>query len=83
MNHDTADDPMACKELVELVTAYLDGELDPETRARFDMHLLECDGCENFLEQFRATVQTVGSIRDEELDPAFRSRLLDAFKNFR
>jgi anti-sigma factor RsiW len=75
--------PMDCNELVELVTAYLDGSLDLDTRARFDMHLLDCDGCENYLQQFRETVQTVGKIRDDELDPAFRNRLLDAFKDFR
>ena len=75
-------DAMDCNELVELVTAYLDGSLDADTRARFDMHLLECDGCENYLQQFRDTVQTVGKIRDDDLDPAFRNRLLDTFKDF-
>jgi anti-sigma factor RsiW len=74
---------MDCNELVELVTAYLDGSLDPDTRARFDLHLLECDGCENYLQQFRQTIGTVARIGDDELDPALRSRLLDAFKNFR
>ena len=74
---------MNCDELVELVTDYLDGALDPETRARFDLHLLECEGCENYLQQFRQTVHTVGRIRDDELDPTFRQRLLDAFKHFR
>jgi anti-sigma factor RsiW len=73
---------MDCNELVELVTAYLDGALDPDTRARFDEHLLGCDGCENYLQQFRETVRTVGKVSDDELDPAFRKRLLDAFKNF-
>ena len=47
------------------------------------MHLLECDGCENYLQQFRETVRTVGRVSGDELDPAFRSRLLDAFKDFR
>jgi anti-sigma factor RsiW len=75
--------PMDCNELVELVTAYLDGALDPDTRARVDMHLLDCDGCANYLQQFRETVRTVGKISDDELDPAFRNRLLDAFKDFR
>jgi anti-sigma factor RsiW len=74
---------MDCNELVELVTAYLDGSLDLDTRARFDMHLLECDGCENYLQQFRETVRALGKIRHDELDPAFRGRLLDAFKDFR
>jgi anti-sigma factor RsiW len=73
---------MDCNELVELVTAYLDGSLDLDTRARFDLHLLECDGCENYLQQFQETVRTLGKIRDDQLDPDFRDRLLDAFRNF-
>jgi anti-sigma factor RsiW len=74
---------MDCNVLVELVTAYLDEALDAQTRAKFEAHLAECDGCENYLQQFRETVRTVGKIRDDELDPAFRNRLLDAFKDFR
>ncbi|MGK2879305.1 MAG: anti-sigma factor family protein [Mycobacterium sp.] len=74
---------MDCNELVELVTDYLEGTLTPEIRSRFDMHLLECDGCENYLEQFRGTVSAVGRIRDSELDPAFRTKLLGAFRDFR
>lgn len=74
--------PMDCNELVELVTAYLDGSLDSETRSRFDMHLLECDGCENYLQQFRATISTLGRARGD-LDPAFRDRLLAAFRDWR
>ncbi|MDT5339829.1 MAG: hypothetical protein QOD90_5334 [Mycobacterium sp.] len=76
-------DPMDCKELVELVTAYLEGSLGPDARERFDVHLLECDGCENYLQQFRATVHTIGTIRDDDIDPAFRSRLMDAFRDWR
>ena len=60
--------PMDCNELVELVTAYLDGALDPDTRARFDSHLVDCDGCENYLQQFRETVRTVGKITDDEFE---------------
>jgi primosomal protein N'' len=50
---------------------------------RFDLHLLECDGCENYLQQFRSAVATVGKIPIEELDPALRSRLVEAFKDWR
>ena len=75
--------PMDCNDLVELVTAYLDESLDPETRVRFDLHLLECDGCQNYLQQFRRTVATVGKIPIEELDPTLRSRLVEAFRDWR
>lgn len=75
--------PLDCNEIVELVTAYLDGTLDLQTRARFDEHLLDCDGCANYLQQFRATIDAVGSIPESELAPEFRTRLLNAFKDFR
>jgi anti-sigma factor RsiW len=65
--------------MVELVTIYLDGALDAATQARFEQHLHQCDGCARYLEQFQATVRTIGSIRAEQIDPIFRARLLDAF----
>ena len=75
--------PMDCNELVELITDYLEGALDDETRARFDDHLQGCNGCENYLQQCRATVATLGKVRDDQLDPAFRDRLLAAFRRWR
>jgi anti-sigma factor RsiW len=76
------DDPMACEELVELVTAYLDRALDAPTRARFDAHIGECDGCDAFLQQFRVTIDTMSRTGSDELDPALRSKLLDVFHHW-
>ena len=42
-------DDLACKELVELVTEYLEGTLPPAERARFDAHLGQCEGCHTYL----------------------------------
>ena len=49
---------MTCKELVELVTAYLEGVMDADTRELFEAHLEKCRGCRNYLDQFRITVRT-------------------------
>ena len=73
---------MDCNELVELVTAYLDGALDADTRASFEAHLLDCDGCGNYLEQFRVTIATVGTIGSGELDPDYRGRLIETFRDW-
>jgi anti-sigma factor RsiW len=56
----SADADLACRELVELVTEYLDGALDVSTRARLEAHLAECGGCERYLEQLRQTVRLAG-----------------------
>jgi len=74
--------PLDCDQLVELVTAYLDGSLDLDTRERFDLHLAECDGCENYLQQFRTTVSTLGKVTEADLDLGFREKLLKSFREF-
>ena len=73
---------MNCNEFVELVTAYLDGSLDPDAERRFVEHLAECDGCDRYLEQIRATINALGHLPAERLAPEARDRLLDAFRDW-
>jgi len=49
-------DDLACRDLVRLVSDYLDGDLPPGWRASIDDHLNACDGCTAYLEQIRQTV---------------------------
>ena len=74
--------PMDCKDLVELVTAYLEGALDESARASFDAHLTSCEGCATYLDQIRATVRMLGSMPDETWDPVIQDRLLAAFQGW-
>jgi anti-sigma factor RsiW len=73
---------MTCAELVELVTAFLDGALDPETEQRFVEHLASCDGCATYVEQMRRTIAEVGEVPPESLSEETQDRLLDAFRTF-
>ena len=75
----THERSLVCQEMVELVTAYLDGALDPAMVARFEAHLQACDGCAAYLVELRVIVATLGVIRDEHLDPVYRMRLMHAF----
>ena len=73
---------MTCAELVELVTAFLDGALDPETEQRFVEHLASCDGCQTYVDQMRRTIAEVGPVEPESLSEQTRDRLLEAFRTF-
>ena len=73
---------MTCAELVELVTAFLEGALDPDTERRFIEHLAACDGCETYVDQMRRTVAEVGQVEPESLSDETRDRLLEAFRTF-
>ncbi len=74
---------LSCRELVELVTDYLEGALSPEDRARFDEHLRVCDGCSAYLEQFRETIRLTGTLREDSIEPAARDALLEQFKDWK
>ncbi len=78
----TADD-LTCKELVELVTDYLEGALRGAARARFESHLEICEGCATYVEQMRQTIRVVGRLDEDSIDPAVRERLLDAFRSWK
>jgi len=78
----TGQAEMSCRELVELVTDYLEDALDHVTRQRFEAHLGECDGCVAYVEQMRTTVQVLGDLPEESLSPDVRDRLLDAFRGW-
>jgi anti-sigma factor RsiW len=71
---------ISCQELVELVTDYIEGRLPAADRRRVDRHLKGCDGCSAYLEQARATIRLTGRLREEDLAPELRERLLGALR---
>jgi predicted anti-sigma-YlaC factor YlaD len=74
---------ISCRELVELVTAYLDGALAPEDVQRIDAHLQLCPPCVEYVEQVRTTARLASAATAElELRPD-RDALLTAFRGFK
>ncbi|HEV2457192.1 MAG TPA: zf-HC2 domain-containing protein [Ktedonobacterales bacterium] len=74
---------LTCQELVELVTAYLEGALPPEEYERFDAHLAYCVGCRNYLDQMRETIGLVGTLCDETVPSEATEHLLQAFRTWK
>jgi anti-sigma factor RsiW len=74
---------LTCKELVELVTEYLEGGLSAAERERFEEHLGFCDWCVTYLAQMRQTLATVGSLREHDVSPAMEASLLAAFRGWK
>ena len=79
MSRAHVDTPMTCRELVELVTEYVEGGLATSDRERFEVHLGECDPCAAYVEQIRLLVVASGRLSEEQLDPEARDELLIAF----
>ena len=67
MAHDREIGGMWCREVLDHLPDYLDGEVDDETKARIEAHLHGCDWCERFGGQY---AQTVGELRSLLATPA-------------
>jgi anti-sigma factor RsiW len=74
---------LTCKELVELVTGYLEGSLRGRRRRRFESHLAACDGCTRYVAQMEATIRLTGALTEAQVTDEQRTVLLGAFRDWR
>jgi anti-sigma factor RsiW len=80
--HRHRDDELSCRELVELVTDYLEDALPPAERARFEKHIATCDGCDAYLIQMRETIVVLGTLPADELSREAEDALRAAFRDW-
>jgi anti-sigma factor RsiW len=69
---------IVCKEFVEEVTDYLEGKLSEAEKRWTEEHLAQCEHCRAYLAQMRATIAALKGLRETEMDPALRERILSA-----
>lgn len=74
------DEEVACRQVVELVTDYLEGDLPEPLRAAVERHLAECPPCVEYVEQIRTTAASLQEISVENMIPATREELVAAFQ---
>jgi len=72
-----------CREVVELITDYLEGTMPTDLRQTFEQHLDGCEGCRDYVEQMRAAIALSRSRDDDALPPDVQERLVEAFRGFR
>lgn len=74
---------LTCKELVEVVTDYLEGGMPPARRLLFEEHVAFCDWCQTYVEQMRETIRLTGALREEDVSPEARDMLLRVFRDWK
>jgi anti-sigma factor RsiW len=71
---------IACIELVEMLTDYLEGVLPPDEVAAVEAHLRICEPCRIYLDQMRTTIAALGTVPVESLSAEAQDTLLAAFR---
>ena len=71
---------LACTEVVELATDYLEGALpEPDVR-RVERHLETCPGCSEYVEQHRAIAGSLEGLGAERLPDELRDDVIARFR---
>ena len=73
---------LVCRDAVELVTDYLEGALTAADRARLEGHLADCPHCTEYLAQMRRTLDVLGRIEPEALDPQVQDDLVALYRRW-
>jgi anti-sigma factor RsiW len=74
--------PYVCREMVELITDYLEGSLTRSQRTRFEAHIAGCEHCTEYLQQMRLTIAATGQLRSEDLTPEMREEFGEIFRRW-
>jgi anti-sigma factor RsiW len=72
---------VACRELVERLTDYLEDAIPAADRAVIDAHLAGCDGCDRALDQLRRTILITGALTEQDVPAEQRDALLRVFRD--
>jgi len=73
-------DDLVCRQVVELVTDYLEGALPRRDRTRFERHLRACPNCSAYLDQMRATIAATGRLAPGDLSSDAREAFIGLFR---
>ncbi len=71
---------LACKQVVELVTEYIEGSLGRASRHRFRRHLAACRDCTEYLEQVETTIRITSLVAQEDLIPEVREEVVARYR---
>jgi predicted anti-sigma-YlaC factor YlaD len=74
---------LTCRELVDLVTDYLEDALPTKDRLDFERHLVWCSWCRDYLDHMRATIELTGTADEAEPSSPLKEQLLDAFREWK
>jgi anti-sigma factor RsiW len=77
------DHGLTCRELVELVSDYLEGALPSAERTRFEAHIAACEHCATYLRQMCETLAVLGELPAETVSARAEAALRTTFREWK
>lgn len=72
-----------CRNVIDLLSAYLDSDLSEPQRAEIESHMQVCEPCREFLDSLRKTRDGIRGLRESDIPETCRELLRDVLKKMR
>ncbi len=73
--------PLHCDEVTELLSDYVDAELEPARRVQYERHLAGCDRCRSLVDDCKRLVQIARTLGAAQMPHEVRERLHQRLQN--
>lgn len=73
---------LQCRHAIELMSAYLDGQLPTSDRERLEHHFEGCPECIEYLAQLRITITATGKIKADALSDQALDDLVAVYRRW-
>jgi predicted anti-sigma-YlaC factor YlaD len=74
---------LVCRDITELVTDYVEGQMSLIDRLRFQLHLGMCRHCREYVSQMRRTLELTGSLPRQAPPPDVEAELVRRFRDWK
>jgi hypothetical protein len=73
---------LTCREMTQLITDYLEGDLSWKNVIRFQLHIGMCMHCRRYLRDMKVTVRTLGMLPRGAVPDATMDLLMERFRSW-
>jgi anti-sigma factor RsiW len=64
-----------CKQITDLLLAYVNDELSPRRKRVFRDHLKRCPDCVSFVDTYKQTIRLTGTLYADEIPPQLSAKV--------
>jgi anti-sigma factor RsiW len=83
MNDENRKNPPAtCRDVIALLSDYIEGELSPGDAAALERHMVDCPPCERFLRSLETSVEWTRRLDNAEVPVEVPTEVMDRLRDF-
>ena len=83
MTETSGPSKVECRQIGELLVDYFEGSLPPRVKELIEWHIEGCRPCVAFVNTYRGTINAAAKLREIEIPPELKQRLIAVLRSAR